>query len=57
MGIAPHQISSLVCRKKAHTSSEVCRKISINESSDFAAIAHVGCRCEEAGGARLAGSV
>lgn len=40
IGIAPHQISiSLVRRKKARASPEVRRKVPIDESSDFAAIA------------------
>lgn len=40
IGIAPHQISTfLVRRKKARASPEVRRKVPIDESSDFAAIA------------------
>ncbi|URE05654.1 hypothetical protein MUK42_19248 [Musa troglodytarum] len=40
IGVAPHQISiSLVRRKKARVSPEVRRKVTIDEASDFAAIA------------------
>ncbi|WOL16047.1 hypothetical protein Cni_G24829 [Canna indica] len=40
IGVAPHQISlSLVRRKKARVSPEVRRKVPIDESSDFAALA------------------
>lgn len=40
IGVSPHQISiSLVRRRKARFSSEIPRKVPIDESSDFAAIA------------------